>query len=148
MKLNKDFFRTLRPFSGLAVMSLMLVLLCSCGLFKEKPSNNHLSSLDFPKHLERNGMDVESITPVDESEFEADEALAIKFVGEPREIGIYKFDRSRPKQNEKAEAIIKKGYVMNRGVRFTVKTNGSFFLIGVDENPHKEEITRIFQTFN
>ena len=37
---------------------------------------------------------------------------------------------------------------MNRGIKFTVKTNGSFFLIGVDENPHKNEITRIFETFN
>ena len=109
MDLKKIFSGKIQVFFSLAGFCLMLVLLCSCSLFKGKPSNNHLSCLDFPKHLERNGMDVESITPVDVNEFETDEALAIKFVGEPREIGIYKFDRNRPKQNEKAQAIIKKG---------------------------------------
>ncbi len=130
--------------AGIIIMcGIMLFTGCISGY-----SNNHLELPDVVEHFRSSGLNVTQVTPVDQTVFHSMRGCAVQFDDvEDQEIGIYKYDLSNKKMKATLDNYALKKYAMCNGLKYPVVICGSFMLIGVEKNPHREAIIESLKSF-
>lgn len=130
---------------------LMLALLWSIvavgctGISSHPQDNNHLTIPDLLRFFEKSGLRIESITLLRRDVASADDAVAIRIDG--NEVGIYKYNSRLKKQREKLDYIKLHGVVYLAGIKKKALVNGTFVLVGMDDNRQRLIIEKVFNDF-
>ncbi len=128
----------------LSIMAAVCLLGAGCNSFG--PDNNYLRPVDFVHHLNRNGIKVDAVRPLDPRPLSAADALEIK-IGESN-IGVYKYDISRTDQRNRLDRIRQSKRVYFVGIPYPVyEVSGSFIVVGLDKHKDKERILEALRTF-
>jgi hypothetical protein len=124
-------------------IGFVLFSLTACSIFTT--SNNHLKIEDLVEHLVSKGVEVQQVQALEPKVVGASRAFAVTIAG--KEVGIYKFDINLKKHEEKLARIKAEGYVFVLGLKFPAVVEGSFLLIGVNDNPEKNKILNALESF-
>lgn len=137
-----DYIIKIKSFINLVIICCALVFACT-GCDENK--NNDKTITDLVEHFKKCGIQIEDIGGVIWQAIHAEDGVKIKIAG--KGIGVYKFNLEKKKQLEKIEKIDSKGYVYIIGNKYPAKINGSFIMIGFQNNPKKKEIIEAFDSF-
>ena len=131
---------------GLFLLVMTAVCWFGTGCSSLGPDNNYLRPVDFVNHLNRNGIKVDAVRPLDPRPLSASDALEMK-IGESN-IGVYKYDVSRQDQRNRLERIRQSKRVYFVGIPYPVyEVSGSFIVVGLDKHKDKERILEALRTF-
>ena len=107
--------------------------------------NNHLTLMDFAKHLYNSKLNVIQIQPIRPDVLRAMSAAAILI--DKDEIGVYYYNVDVESQRNIIDKFHKDGFAYILGFRFPVFIAGSFVLTGVEKHPKKKEIVQALRSF-
>ena len=107
--------------------------------------NNHLTLMDFAKHLYNSKLNVIQIQPIRADVLRAMSAAAILI--DKDEIGVYYYNVDVESQRNIIAKFHKDGFAYILGFRFPVFIAGSFVLTGVEKHPKKKEIVQALRNF-
>ncbi|MBE6365001.1 MAG: hypothetical protein E7053_04530 [Lentisphaerae bacterium] len=128
----------------LLVMAAICLLATGCNSYGQ--DNNYLRPVDFVNHLNRNGIRVDAVRPLDPRPLSASDALELR-IGESN-IGVYKYDISRADQRTRLERIKQNKRVYFIGIPYPIyEVSGSFIVVGLDKHKDKERILEALRTF-
>lgn len=128
----------------LLVMAAICLLATGCNSYGQ--DNNYLRPVDFVNHLNRNGIRVDAVRPLDPRPLSASDALELR-IGESN-IGVYKYDISRADQRIRLERIKQNKRVYFIGIPYPIyEVSGSFIVVGLDKHKDKERILEALRTF-
>ena len=128
----------------LLVMAAICLLATGCNSYGQ--DNNYLRPVDFVNHLNRNGIRVDAVRPLDPRPLSASDALELR-IGESN-IGVYKYDISRADQRTRLERIKQHKRVYFIGIPYPIyEVSGSFIVVGLDKHKDKERILEALRTF-
>lgn len=96
-------------------------------------------------HFANCGIKVDSVTPLAYYLAQAESGYALK-IG-PREVGIYKYNQERKKQNFRYRLVEDSGVLYINGKKFKALLNGCFVMIDFDTHPDQEKIVKAFESF-
>ncbi len=120
------------------------LLLAGC---RNTVSNNHLTLNDYADHLVACGLPVEQIQGVNPGPAKAVDAMSVKFLDNPNEIGIYRFDRERESDRKRLDMIKADGCLYIVGFKYPALIQGSFVVIGYEKNVLKNQIIAATESF-
>ena len=107
--------------------------------------NNHLTLMDFAKHLYNAKLNVIQIQPIRPDVLRAISAAAILI--DKDEIGVYYYNVDVEAQRKIIAKFHEDGFAYILGYRFPVFMAGSFVLTGVEKHPKKKEIVKALRNF-
>ena len=107
--------------------------------------NNHLTLMDFARHLYNSKLNVVQIQPIREDVLRAMAAAAILI--DKDEIGVYYFNTDVEAQRKIIAKFHEDGFAYILGFRFPVFMAGSYVLTGVEKHPKKKEIVKALRNF-
>lgn len=107
--------------------------------------NNHLTLMDFARHLYNSKLNVIQIQPIRADVLRAMSAAAILI--DKDEIGVYYYNVDVESQRNIIAKFHKDGFAYILGFRFPVFMAGSFVLTGVEKHPKKKEIIKALRNF-
>lgn len=146
----------MRLFSFCCLTAIALAL-CSCqSRDPNKPTriddfdytsvvNNHLSLMDFARHLYDSKLNVVQIQPIRADVLRATSAAAILI--DKDEIGVYYYNIDVENQRKILAKYHDDGFAYILGYRFPVFMAGSYVLTGVEKHPKKKEIAAALRNF-
>jgi hypothetical protein len=141
-----EIMKKIRYYGLFVTLSLAVGLLASsCRIFGPDYSNNHLTTYDLERHFVKSGIKIEQIQPLIRQVCRADQAFALRISG--MDIGIYKYDVNKKVQLEKLSRMEKNGYIYIMAIKYPVKINGTFMMLGYHKNPEKIKIVEAFESF-
>ena len=108
--------------------------------------NNALIIPDLIHYFEKNKVPIETVQLIRADVAHADDAVSIKVAG--KEIGIYKYNVKVKIQREKLAKIENEKFVYLIGFKKNVLVNGSFVMVGWEDNPQKELLENVFMSFS
>ena len=150
---SKVFYR----FGALLVLAMTMLMFAGCSsVDKSAPTrmddfdytsvvNNHLTLMDFAKHLYNSKLNVVQIQPIRPDVLRAMSAAAILI--DKDEIGVYYYNVDVEAQRDIIAKFHKDGFAYILGFRFPVFMAGSFVLTGVEKHPKKKEIVQALRNF-
>ena len=139
------------------ILTAAALLLCGCqSQDPNKPTriddfdytsvvNNHLSLLDFARHLHAAKLNVVQIQPLRADVLRATSAAAILI--DKDEIGVYYYNTDVEAQRKILAKYHEDGFAYILGFRFPVFMAGSYVLTGVEKHPKKKEIAAALRNF-
>lgn len=136
--MKRSFFKPL----ALWIAALALTVLTACA---HKNENYEKTYPELITHFTDCGVKVDSVTPLAYYLAQAESGYAFK-IGE-REIGIYKYNQERKKQNHRYQLVEDSGVLYINGKKFKAMLNGCFVMIDFDTHPEQEKIIKAFETF-
>lgn len=107
--------------------------------------NNHLTMMDFARHLYNSKLNVIQIQPIRPDVLRAISAAAILI--DKDEIGVYYYNTDVEAQRDIIAKFHKDGFAYILGFRFPVFMAGSYVLTGVEKHPKKKEIIKALRNF-
>lgn len=107
--------------------------------------NNHLSLMDFARHLYDSKLNVVQIQPIRADVLRATNAAAILI--DKDEIGVYYYNIDVENQRKILAKYHDDGFAYILGYRFPVFMAGSYVLTGVEKHPKKKEIAAALRSF-
>ena len=107
--------------------------------------NNHLSLMDFARHLYDSKLNVVQIQPIRADVPRATNAAAILI--DKDEIGVYYYNIDVENQRKILAKYHDDGFAYILGYRFPVFMAGSYVLTGVEKHPKKKEIAAALRSF-
>ena len=114
-------------------------------LLKSKNENYEKTYPELITHFANCGIKVDSVTPLAYYLAQAESGYAFK-IG-PREIGIYKYNQERKKQNHRYRLVEDSGVLYINGKKFKALLNGCFVMIDFDTHPEQKKIVEAFESF-
>lgn len=149
----KAFYR----FAALLMIAVMMLMAAGCNsMDPAAPTrmddfdytsvvNNHLTLMDFARHLYNSKLNVIQIQPIRPDVLRAMSAAAILI--DKDEIGVYYYNTDVETQRDIIAKFHKDGFAYILGFRFPVFMAGSFVLTGVEKHPKKKEIVQALRNF-
>lgn len=107
--------------------------------------NNHLTVMDFARHLYNSKLNVIQIQPIRPDVLRAMSAAAILI--DKDEIGVYYYNTDVEAQRKIIAKFHEDGFAYILGFRFPVFMAGSYVLTGVEKHPKKKEIVKALRNF-
>ena len=107
--------------------------------------NNHLTLMDFARHLYNSQLNVIQIQPIRADVLRALSAAAIMI--DKDEIGVYYYNIDVEAQRDIIAKFHQDGFAYILGFRFPVFMAGSYVLTGVEKHPKKKEIIKALRSF-
>ncbi len=124
---------------------MLTAAISGCSSISSK--NNYLRPADFARHLNNEGVRVESVRPLAPEPLSAGEAVELK-IGNSW-IGVYKYDINHRDQRRRLEMIDRSKRVYFNGIPYPIyEVSGSFIVVGLDKNKEKRRILKALRSFN
>ncbi len=136
--MKRSFWKSLT----LGSVTVLLSFLTACSHVNE---NYEKTYPELITHFANCGIKVDSVTPLAYYLAQAESGYAFK-IG-PREIGIYKYNQERKKQNHRYRLVEDSGVLYINGKKFKALLNGCFVMIDFDTHPEQKKIVEAFESF-
>lgn len=115
----------------------------ACAWFEN--DNSGKSHMDLIHHFASKGIKIETVEPLMYNLAQAESGFCFKING--RQIGVYKYNLARKKQQHRYQLVRDSGVLYINGTKFGALINGSFVMIDHETHPDKEKIIKAFKSF-